>query len=458
VTGRRIHVFAGPSVSHDRVRELLPQATVHGPVAHLDVLRLPIEAGDIVAVIDGVFLQSAPVRHKELLHLLDVGAEVWGAASMGALRAAELAPFGMRGSGLVWKLYATGVLERDDEVAVVHADADGRYRPLSFALVSIRVAARCARRLGLVDRDVERALVAAADALLFPQRMLTPIVRGAVEAGADPRQCDAFAQYARDPQHDVKRQDAERLLCILAERVHAPARSQACAPRRPTVFFDRWLEQTSGADVDGVHVADASALAFCRLFADDYPDLHRRLALSDIAGMALSSPLDELLDAALAVAAERGIASPGTGGIAPAMAVWLTPAERREPPADAIVRVLVRSCRRHPAQDLLEPALAALRGTPAFRNAQRHAARALQLNAAHAERDERFTPEHISEARVRAFLSERWGIADDADELEAAAQDRGFTDTRHLLRFARPLLPYGVLHAPERFRVSDVRA
>ena len=64
--------------------------------------------------------------------------QVFGASSMGALRAAELAPFGMDGRRRIFEAFRGGELEDDDEVAVVHADADAGYRPLSDAMVDMR--------------------------------------------------------------------------------------------------------------------------------------------------------------------------------------------------------------------------------------------------------------------------------------------------------------------------------
>ena len=64
--------------------------------------------------------------------------DCFGASSMGALRAAELHTFGMRGVGEIFERYRDGVLEDDDEVAVSHASADHAYRELSVAMVNLR--------------------------------------------------------------------------------------------------------------------------------------------------------------------------------------------------------------------------------------------------------------------------------------------------------------------------------
>ena len=102
------------------------------PVAVGDVLALARRRGVArIAIIDGYFERMAAVWHKEILLALERGIAVWGAASMGALRAAELAPFGMIGVGAIYRAFARGALVADDEVAVAHLPAEYGYRATS---------------------------------------------------------------------------------------------------------------------------------------------------------------------------------------------------------------------------------------------------------------------------------------------------------------------------------------
>src|SRR5689334_13338594 len=119
----RTFVFIGPSLAAPEVTEILPSAHVLPPVALGDLQRLEIAPGDRVLIVDGFFLQTAPVRHRDILELLSRGVIVAGSSSMGALRAAELWRFGMRGFGQIFRLYRDGEVTGDDEVAVVHAPA-----------------------------------------------------------------------------------------------------------------------------------------------------------------------------------------------------------------------------------------------------------------------------------------------------------------------------------------------
>ena len=119
-----VHVFVGPTLDIRAARQLLPDATFLPPVSQGDVLRSATRRPTAIGIIDGRFHDVPAVWHKEILWALSRGIPVYGSASMGALRAAELAPYGMRGVGKIFEAYHSGLLNDDDEVAVAHGDAD----------------------------------------------------------------------------------------------------------------------------------------------------------------------------------------------------------------------------------------------------------------------------------------------------------------------------------------------
>ena len=133
-----VHVFVGPTLDIRAARQLLPDATFLPPVSQGDVLRSATRRPTAIGIIDGRFHDVPAVWHKEILWALSRGIPVYGSASMGALRAAELAPYGMRGVGKIFEAYHSGLLNDDDEVAVAHGDADSAYHPTNEAMVSIR--------------------------------------------------------------------------------------------------------------------------------------------------------------------------------------------------------------------------------------------------------------------------------------------------------------------------------
>ncbi|MEG3166459.1 TfuA-like protein [Sphingomonas sp. PB2P19] len=93
-----------------------------------------------VGLIDGCFEVAPTVWHKEILDLLARGVPVLGGASLGAIRAAELAAAGMRGIGAIFFGYASGAIRRDDAVMIDHAPVELGYRHLTVALVDAEAA------------------------------------------------------------------------------------------------------------------------------------------------------------------------------------------------------------------------------------------------------------------------------------------------------------------------------
>ena len=129
---------------------------------------------------DGVVLDVPAVWHREILWALSEGVHVFGAASMGALRAAELAPFGMLGIGTIFAAYQAGrwpgddvAFEDDDEVAVIHAPAEAGGAALSDAMVDLRASLGAAEVAGVIDRHGRTTIVAAMKSLHFPARSYT---------------------------------------------------------------------------------------------------------------------------------------------------------------------------------------------------------------------------------------------------------------------------------------------
>ena len=141
MTQASVIAFAGPCLPAKPDREwqqLLDGVDLRPPARRGDVLAALADTPDAIVLLDGLYYTVPSVSHQELLYAVDAGVMVIGAASMGALRAAELERHGMVGIGRVFRWYRDGVLEGDDEVALLHLDRDFDYRPLTIALIEIR--------------------------------------------------------------------------------------------------------------------------------------------------------------------------------------------------------------------------------------------------------------------------------------------------------------------------------
>ncbi|WP_230531058.1 TfuA-like protein [Microvirga roseola] len=162
--------FLGPTLRRDNAILRL-DAICCPPAEQGDIVRavLSMQAA-VIVLIDGVFAQAPAIRHKEILWALARGVHVVGAGSMGALRAAELHPFGMQGHGLVYRWYRVTPLADDDEVAVAMMPRELGSHALSEALINIRLTLRKAERAGIITQELRQSLGEIARSLHFVDR------------------------------------------------------------------------------------------------------------------------------------------------------------------------------------------------------------------------------------------------------------------------------------------------
>ena len=131
-----------------------------------------------IGVIDGYFDGQPAVLHKEILWALTRGIAVFGASSMGALRAAELHPFGMRGVGRIFEAYRDGELTDDDEVALIHGPPETGYVRLSEPMVNIRATLEKAVAGRLIDQATGARLSASAQGAVLSDKNLARAAGG----------------------------------------------------------------------------------------------------------------------------------------------------------------------------------------------------------------------------------------------------------------------------------------
>ena len=223
-------LFLGPTLPKGEATSVI-DATVRGPAAHGDLLAAAREGPAAIGLVDGTFERVPAVWHKEILWAMSRGVAVYGAASMGALRAAELAPFGMIGVGAIFEAFRDGVLEADDEVAVRHAPAEHGYRPASEALVDIRATLGAAGAAGVVGTEVATTLIGIAKELHYPDRIYPRLLSAARDRGIDTAAADALQRWLPTGRVSQKRVDA----CALLQRMAADS-SGVRASSDPSVF------------------------------------------------------------------------------------------------------------------------------------------------------------------------------------------------------------------------------
>jgi hypothetical protein len=246
VSTRPLIAFVGPSISRAEAERLCPGLDLRPPARRDDLYREREKGAWGFLVIDGVFMQEDAVSPREVVDVLADGALVVGAASMGALRAADCWPAGARGVGLIYRLYRRGVLESDEDVAVA-VGTDGTDAAVSLPLVNVRYAVARAVRQRMLDRPTARQIVSAAAAIYYPERSWREVLR---RAGPLP---PALADFLTPL--DLKRQDAERALACAgqllgdADRLARQHARRGDAPfSRSEATRERGYDATAGMD------------------------------------------------------------------------------------------------------------------------------------------------------------------------------------------------------------------
>jgi hypothetical protein len=162
-------IFSGPSLPPSVIPPT-PGLEWRPPLRQGDLHRAVLEGPTALGVIDGVFETTPTVWHEEILSALERGIVVYGAASIGALRAAELHVYGMRGIGQIFEWFRDGVLEDDDEVAVLHGPPELDFIQLTEAMVNVRATIKAAVRARVLSSGAGCRLAVGAKQQFYKSR------------------------------------------------------------------------------------------------------------------------------------------------------------------------------------------------------------------------------------------------------------------------------------------------
>ncbi len=314
-----VYVFTGPTLSPEEARGEL-DAIYLPPASQGDVYRASLRRPRAIGIIDGYFECVPAVWHKEILWAMTQGIHVYGSASMGALRAVELAAFGMEGVGAIFEAYRDGTLEDDDEVAVAHGAAETRYRSLSVAMVNIRFTLAAAVEAGVIGPPTRTALEGIGKSLFYPDRTYPRILEGAAGQGLLEIELGAFREWLPRGEVNQKRTDALAMLRAIRQRLaDNPKPKSVIYSFQYTAMWDHARRHAGQLSLDGASSPDTVVLERLvdELRLDGEPYAHARqgallrfLALEEARrlGMAVTP---EILDATTdAFRRQRGLIEP----------------------------------------------------------------------------------------------------------------------------------------------------
>lgn len=211
-------VFSGPSLPPSKA-PVVRGLEWRPPVRQGDLYRAAQSGPGLIGVIDGTFELVPTVWHKEILWAMAHGIHVYGAASIGALRAAELCDFGMKGIGVVYRQFHSCELLDDDEVAVLHGPEEIDYAQVTEAMVNIRATIGYALCLGIIEPTVAAELLRIGKSLFYKDRSYGAILKAGAELGISHEALTRLADWLPGRQIDQKRLDALAMLEAMREHL-----------------------------------------------------------------------------------------------------------------------------------------------------------------------------------------------------------------------------------------------
>jgi hypothetical protein len=284
------YVFLGPTLSVSQAKDIC-DAVFLPPVAQGDIAALLRHQPKAIAIIDGYYENVPSVWHKEILLALARGIPVFGAASLGALRAAECHTFGMQGVGKIFSWYRDGVIDADDEVAVRHVLSERGYRATNVALVNVRATLDAAMHAGALNQDGYDHLLQAAIEVHYTQRTLGTLAEVAANEVRDKAD---WLQLLKENWVDQKQADAIELLQDLAKLSQGTSPNPGNLRVNATTKLQDLLEKDAALTwQNGVRVTPQMLADYMRVIITDFPDFEDRALLQ---AFAYSVALDEGLE------------------------------------------------------------------------------------------------------------------------------------------------------------------
>jgi predicted nucleotidyltransferase len=209
-------LFGGPSL--EGIDLSGSEVTLLPPAAQGDLLRYVKELRPrAVGLLDCELpYRDLPTWHKEIIHTLNLGIPVVGAASVGAHRAAELAPHGMEGVGSIYLRVVSGELERDDEILGDWEPIPEGFRQLSLPLVVMRDVLKRAAKEGIFSPEKAGILTEVAEDLFWRHRTWETLFEKALSRGITREDRKSFENWLPQAPNPV-REDALALLERLQE-------------------------------------------------------------------------------------------------------------------------------------------------------------------------------------------------------------------------------------------------
>lgn len=235
-------LFAGPTLYNVSMPSMI-EFDMRPPARCGDILQAMKGGADRIGLIDGFFGDCRSVWQKEILFALSQGVCIFGAASMGALRAAECDHYGMIGIGEIYNDYKEGRRTADSDVAMLHGPQELDYIALTLALVDAEATIKCLESSKAITASEAAIMHQTAATLGFRHRTWTAIF---ANAGFTAEQAAQIKATYHECFVSRKTQDALSLIGFITDfNTAGHCAVQKFMPAR-TVYLERLLREFAG--------------------------------------------------------------------------------------------------------------------------------------------------------------------------------------------------------------------
>ncbi len=310
-------IFLGPSLPRARA-EALFSADYYPPARQGDVLRMVREETyDAIVLIDGEDFSAGPlVWHKEILYALSRGIRVLGSSGVGAVRGAELYPFGMEGVGEIFRMYREGLLERDDAVAAPFQRTSEGYLRLGEPLVNLRATLEASAGLREISQEEAEGLLSLAEGFYYRDRSIPGLLERGEEKGLfSSSRKERLGEILLRNYVDLLAEDALELLEYLKKTPEKKVPEIPSFRWRDSHTFRRIFCEETPCSVKEETVTSGEIAAVCALgtaegFQMAVRGLNRRLGLELARHLGVEAAPEEIEQETVRFRRRKGIADP----------------------------------------------------------------------------------------------------------------------------------------------------
>jgi hypothetical protein len=211
-----IKVYAGLSAQRSTVHSILPDALYAPPIQRGDIIADIRNGVNSILILDGLFHQALSVSPSEIMDALRRGIRVFGASSMGALRAAELESYGMVGIGEIFDHIRIADAFRDDFLGQVFVAGWPQILEASVTYVEFEINLKSLLSRRRISRTSYDCLCTLYAELHYAERNLKTLATRIRTDSRNPKALLRAATCALSTMSRPKHRDARKALLVVS--------------------------------------------------------------------------------------------------------------------------------------------------------------------------------------------------------------------------------------------------